>query len=63
MERGTFKDQLGKLTGKLKLDEMIEHSHHANNHRLLPDLPHDLASIEIEAALPKLGPLSSGGIE
>ena len=29
----------------------------------VPDLPLDLALLDVEASLPKLSPLSSGGIE
>ena len=54
---------LDKLKDKLTLDDMISQNSQMKSMDTVPDLPLDLALLDIESSLPKLSPLSSGGIE
>lgn len=47
----------------MTLDDILSQTVQAHALDDVPDLPRDLASLDIEAALPKLGVLSSGGKE
>lgn len=55
--------ELDKFKNVLTLDDMISHNPQAKSMDAVPDLPLDLALLDVEASLPKLSPLSSGGIE
>ena len=48
---------------QLTLDDMISQNPQVKSLDTVPDLPLDLALLDIESSLPKLSPLSSGGIE
>lgn len=52
-----------KLVDNLNLDDIISRNPQINAADTVPDLPLDLAFLDIEASLPKLSPLSFGGIE
>ena len=54
---------LDKLKDKVTLDDMISQNSRVKSMETVPDLPLDLALLDVEASLPKLSPLSSGGIE
>lgn len=56
-------DQVNKLKGGLTLDDVINRNPQATALNSVSDLPLDLAFLDVEASLPKLSPLSSGGIE
>jgi hypothetical protein len=56
-------DEVVNLKGGLTLDDVISRNPQAKALDALPDLPLDLAFIDVEASLPKLSPLSPGGIE
>lgn len=62
-ESSKVSDQIRKLKGEVTLDDIIARNPAANAMDEVLDLPLDLASLDIEALLPKLSPLSSGGIE
>lgn len=47
----------------MTLDDILSQTVQAYASDDVPDLPRDLASLDIEAALPKLAALSSGGKE
>lgn len=55
--------ELGKLKDHVTLDDMIAQNPRVTSVDSVPDLPLDLALLDAEASLPKLSPLSSGGIE
>ena len=55
--------QINKLKGDLNLDDVVSHNPQAKGLDPVPDLPLDLAFLDVEASLPKLSTLSSGGIE
>ena len=55
--------QINKLKGELSLDDVISQHPQAKAVDSVPDLPLDLAFLDVEASLPKLSVLSSGGIE
>lgn len=57
------KSHINELKGELTLDDVISHNPQARAMDSAPDLPLDLAFLDVEAALPKLSILSSGGIE
>ncbi|KAK3168298.1 hypothetical protein OEA41_004745 [Lepraria neglecta] len=55
--------QINKLKGELSLDDVISHNPQTKAIDSVPDLPLDLAFLDVEASLPKLSVLSSGGID
>ncbi len=55
--------ELDKFKDELTLDDMTSQNPRAKSMDTVPDLPLDLALLDVEASLPKLSPLSSGGIE
>ena len=55
--------ELDKLKNGLTLDDMISQNPQVKSMDAVPDLSLDLALLDVEASLPKLSPLSSGGIE
>lgn len=55
--------QLESLRDKLTLNDVISGNPQIDSLDTLPDLPLDLAFLDVENLLPKLSPLSSGGIE
>lgn len=57
------KSHINELKGELTLDDVISHNPQARAMDSAPDLPLDLAFLDVEASLPKLSILSSGGIE
>ena len=59
----TVGPELDKLKEKLTVDDMINQNPGVNSKCTVPDLPLDLALIDVEASLPKLSPLPPGGIE
>ena len=54
---------INKFKGELTLDDVISQNPQAKAMDPAPDLPLDLAFLDVEASLPKLSVLSSGGIE
>ena len=54
---------LDKFRNGLTLDDMISRNPQVKSMDAVPDLPLDLALLDVEASLHKLSPLSSGGIE
>lgn len=52
-----------KLKDKVTLDDMISHNPRVESMGAVSDLSLDLALLDVEASLPKLSTLSSGGIE
>lgn len=62
-ERESLSQQIEKLMSKVDLDGVISRNPQLKALDALADLPKDLAFLEVEAALPKLSPLSAGGIE
>lgn len=62
-ERESLSQQIGKLKSKIDNEDVISRNPQTKALDHLADLPKDLAFLEIEAALPKLSPLSAGGIE
>ena len=63
MDRNKVGLELDKFKNKLTLDDMISQNPQVKSMDTVPDLPLDLALLDIESSLPKLSPLSSGGIE
>lgn len=55
--------ELDKFKDKVTLDDVISRNPRVNSMDIVPDLPLDLALLDVEACLPKLSPLSPGGIE
>lgn len=55
--------ELDKFKSELTLDDLISRNPRVKSMETVPDLPLDLALLDVEASLPKLSPLSSGGIE
>ena len=55
--------ELDKFKDKVTLDDVISQNPRVNSMDIVPDLPLDLALLDVEACLPKLSPLSPGGIE
>ena len=55
--------KLDKSKDEVTLEDMISQNPRVKSMDTVPDLPLDLALIDVEASLPKLSPLSSGGIE
>ena len=55
--------EFDKFKNDMTLDDMIGPRPRVKPMDTVPDLPLDLAMLDIEASLPKLSPLSSGGIE
>ena len=55
--------ELDKLKDAVTLDDLIGQNPRSTSVDNMPDLPLDLALLDVEACLPKLSPLSSGGIE
>ncbi len=47
----------------MTLDDMISQNPRIKSMDTVPELPLDLALVDVEASLPKLSPLSSGRIE
>lgn len=54
---------LDKFTDKVTLDDVVSRNPQVKSLETVPDLPLDLALLDVEASLPKLSTLSSGGIE
>ena len=52
-----------KLNDKVTLDDIISRNPQVKSLETVPDLPLDLALLDVEASLPTLSILSSGGIE
>lgn len=55
--------ELDKFKDEVTLDDMISQNPRVKSMDSVPDLPLDLALLDVEASLPKLSPLSPGGIE
>ena len=55
--------ELDKVKQEVMLDDVLSQSSGVKSMDTVPDLPLDLALLDVEASLPKLSPLSSGGIE
>lgn len=55
--------ELAKFKDEVTLDDTISQNPRVKLMDPLADLPLDLALLDVEASLPKLSPLSSGGIE
>ncbi|KAL9064521.1 MAG: hypothetical protein Q9161_008828 [Pseudevernia consocians] len=55
--------KLDKFKDEVTLEDMISQNPRVKSMDPVPDLPLDLALLDVEASLPKLSPLSSGGIE
>lgn len=55
--------ELDKFKDEVTLDDLIGQNPRSKSVDTVPDLPLDLALLDVEAFLPKLSPLSSGGIE
>ena len=55
--------QLQSLGHEVSLEEIINRNPQIKALDTVPDLPSDLAFLDVETSLPKLSPLSSGGIE
>ena len=55
--------ELDKFKVDLTLDDVISQNPRMRSLKSIPDLPLDLAMLDVEASLPKLSPLSNGGIE
>ena len=55
--------ELDKIRQEVMLDDVLSQSSRVKAMDTVPDLPLDLALLDVEASLPKLSPLSSGGIE
>lgn len=54
---------LDRFKDEVTLDDKISQNPRVKCMDAVPDLPLDLALLDVEASLPKLSPLSSGGIE
>lgn len=59
----TLRTTFEKVGGELTLDNLLDQRNKGDRSHLPPDLPGDLAFLDIEQVLPKLSPLSSGGKE
>lgn len=46
-----------------EVDDLLSQTANVNESHILPDLPRDLAFLDIERTLPRLSSLSSGGKE
>ena len=55
--------ELDKFKVEVTLDDVISQNPRMRSLKTVPDLPLDLAMLDVEASLPKLSPLSNGGIE
>ena len=55
--------ELDKAKQEVMLDDVLSQSSRMKSMDTVPDLPLDLALLDVEASLPKLSPLPSGGIE
>ena len=55
--------QLSKLRPHLGIDDVINQNPEIRALDVPPDLPRDLAQLEVEAVLPRLSPLSFDGLE
>ena len=55
--------ELHKFKDKVALEDTISQNSRVKSMDTVSDLPLDLALLDVEASLPKLSPLSSGGIE
>ena len=55
--------ELHKSKDKVALEDTISQNSRVKSMDTVSDLPLDLALLDVEASLPKLSPLSSGGIE
>ena len=55
--------EFDKFKDEVTSDDMISQIPRVRSMDIVPDLPLDLALLDVEASLPKLSPLSSGGIE
>lgn len=55
--------QVKNLRNGLTLDDLINQNPQTKTTNRVPDLPLDLAFLDVEASLPKLSTVSSGGIE
>ena len=56
-------EQIKDLEGEITLDDIISRNPQIKAIDAIPDLPMDLAFLDIETSLPKLSPLSSAGIQ
>lgn len=59
----TLRTQIGNVGGELSVDDLLSQRNKGDKSHLAPDLPRDLAFLDIEQVLPRLSPLSSGGKE
>lgn len=55
--------ELHKAEDKVALEDTISQDSQVKSMDTVSNLPLDLALLDVEASLPKLSPLSSGGIE
>ena len=62
-DNDTLSIQLEKLKPHLNLEDIVNQNPEIKAFDIPPDLPKELMSLEVERILPKLSPLSSGGIE
>ena len=56
-------EQIKDFEGEISLDDIISRNPQVKAIDAIPDLPMDLAFLDIETSLPKLSPLSSAGIQ
>ena len=62
-ETKNLSEQIRDLKGEISLDDIISRNPQIKAMDTVPDLPLDLAFLDVEVSLPKLSPLSSGGLE
>lgn len=55
--------QAEKVGGEVNLDDLLSQTANVNGSQISPDLPRDLAFLDVERTLPRLSSLSSGGKE
>lgn len=55
--------QAEKVGGEVNLDDLLSQTANGNGSQISPDLPRDLAFLDVERTLPRLSSLSSGGKE
>lgn len=62
-EGSKINNEVNKSTSDITLDDLISRNPQAKVPDIVPYLPLDLTFLDVETSLPKLSPLSSGGIE
>ena len=55
--------QAEQIGGEVNLEDLLNQTANVNESHILPDLPRDLAFLDVERTLPRLCSLSSGGKE